>query len=87
MFCYHRGQGYPWGWLDTGFTDSDMPTVQRAHEILASHPEVASRTVDWMKVLVDGVFWGYIALPLAVVAAQLPPMARRRWPAIRSARS
>lgn len=82
MFCYHRGQGYPWGWLDTGFANDDMPTVQRAHQIMASNPGVASRTVDWMKVLVDGVFWGYVALPLVVVAAQVSRMARRTRPAM-----
>jgi hypothetical protein len=87
MYCYHRGQGYPWGWLDSGFTHSDMPTLQRAHQIMAANPEVASRAVDWMKVLVNGVFWGFVALPLAVAATQVSRMLRPARRVVRSARS
>lgn len=87
MYCYHRGQGYPWGWLDTGFAHPDMPTLQRAHQIMATNPEVMSRAVDWMKVLVDGVFWGYVALPLAAVATHVSRTLPRATAVARDARS
>jgi len=54
---------------------------------MATNPGVASRAVGWMKVLVDGVFWGYVALPLAVADAQVSRMSRQTPPATRSARS
>lgn len=87
MFCYHRGRGYPWGWLDTDFTNPDMATVDRAHQIMATDPGVARPTLDGFKVILDGVFWAYVALPLVIVTVQAGRIPRRSRPAPRATRS
>jgi len=61
--------------------------LQRAHEIIATNPDVMTGAVDWMKVLADGVFWEYIALPLAVVATQVSRVLPRARRVARGARS
>ena len=77
MFCYHRGQGYPWGWLDTEFTNPDIPSLHRAHQIMAADPGVAVPTLDGLKMILDGVFWAYVALPLVVVSTPVCRALRR----------
>ena len=77
MFCYHRGQGYPWGWLDVGFDHPDMPTLRRAHEIMKADPDLADWSFDRPKALLDAVFWGYVALPVVVLAARVAPSLAR----------
>jgi uncharacterized membrane protein len=67
MYCYHRAQGFPLAFLDTGFTHEDMPTVQRAHEIMAANPGIASRGVDWMALVVNGLFWLCVVVSIVVV--------------------
>ncbi|GGM08261.1 hypothetical protein ACFFX1_02100 [Dactylosporangium sucinum] len=71
MFCYHRGQGYPWGFVHTGFTHDDMPTVERAHELMAERPGIASRSFDAFGAALDAVFWASVALPLVTVVARV----------------
>ncbi|MEU3454902.1 hypothetical protein ABZ671_15065 [Micromonospora sp. NPDC006766] len=71
MYCYYGQQGYPWGWIDTGFSHDHMPTVQHAHQIMATNPEIVGRSIDGFKAFVDGTFWGYVALPLAAVTTQV----------------
>ncbi|WP_127934935.1 hypothetical protein [Nonomuraea polychroma] len=63
MFGYHRGMGYPWGWLDSGASAETMEQI----EALRANPWRLEKTVDWPKVVLDGLFWWHIA-----VAATLP---------------
>ncbi|MEU3458163.1 hypothetical protein ABZ671_31955 [Micromonospora sp. NPDC006766] len=48
-----------------------LESVQHAHQIMAANPEIAGRSFDGFKALVDGVFWGYVALPLVAVTTQV----------------
>ncbi|MGP3913043.1 hypothetical protein [Nonomuraea sp. 10N515B] len=63
MFGYHRGMGYPWGWLDIGGSAETMEQI----EALRANPWRLEKTVDWPKVVLDGLFWWHVA-----VAATLP---------------
>lgn len=76
MYCYHEARGYPMFWFDTSFTHSDMPTLQRAYEIMATNPDVVNRSVDWGALSVNGVFWACSALFLVVVTTQVSRVLR-----------
>ncbi|MEU8075489.1 hypothetical protein AB0B31_08555 [Catellatospora citrea] len=66
MFGYHRGLGYPWGWLDSG---ADAATLDEIEEIAAA-PERLPLHLDPFKLLLDALFWTQAAV-LAVIPAVL----------------
>ncbi|TWP46950.1 hypothetical protein FKR81_33370 [Lentzea tibetensis] len=78
MYCYHETRGYPYSGLEASFVDADMPTLQRAHEIMAANPDVVNHRVDWVALVGNAVFWGCWALFLVVVTTQVSRMFRAR---------
>ncbi|WP_152990767.1 hypothetical protein [Sphaerimonospora mesophila] len=62
MYGYHRGLGYPWGWLDSYIVAEDMAVIDAAR----SDPAVLEKKVDWLKVVLDGLFWLHVALLFVV---------------------
>jgi hypothetical protein len=72
MFGYHRGMGYPWGWLDSAAAADTMERI----DAIRADPGRLARTVDWPKVVVDGLFWWHLAV-VAVVPVVLT--LRRRF--------
>jgi hypothetical protein len=66
MFGYHRGLGYPWGWLDSSASADTMDVIDRYR----ADPGKLERTVDWPKVVFDGLFWWHAAV-VAVLPATL----------------
>ncbi|TMR09945.1 hypothetical protein ETD86_41490 [Nonomuraea turkmeniaca] len=73
MFGYHRGMGYPWGWLDSAASAETMEQI----EALRADPGRLEKTVDWPKVVLDGLFWWHIAaaavLPLSQALGKARP--------------
>ncbi|MFG1710719.1 hypothetical protein ACFLIM_46910 [Nonomuraea sp. M3C6] len=57
MFGYHRGLGYPWGWLDSDASADSMDVI----EAYRSNPGELEKIVDWPKVVLDGLFWWHLA--------------------------
>ncbi|GAA3791692.1 hypothetical protein GCM10022226_08380 [Sphaerisporangium flaviroseum] len=72
MFGYHRGLGYPWGWLDSDATADSMAAI----EAMKSSPEGLEQTVDWPKVVFDGLFWWHAALIVVVPITRVRRAAR-----------
>ncbi|MEV0166618.1 hypothetical protein [Nonomuraea fuscirosea] len=71
MYGYHRGLGYPWAWLDSYATADNMAAI----DAIRSDPAALEKSVDWLKVVLDGLFWWHVALLVVVPAMQ----ARRRF--------
>ncbi|MFI7698692.1 hypothetical protein [Nonomuraea sp. NPDC049480] len=67
MFGYHRGTGYPWGWLDSGASAETMEMI----ETLRADPGRLEKTVDWPKVLLDGLFWWHVAVVVVAPVARV----------------
>ncbi|WP_326634767.1 hypothetical protein OIE67_52975 [Nonomuraea fuscirosea] len=70
MYGYHRGLGYPWAWLDSYTTTDNVAAI----DAIRSDPAALEKSVDWSKVVLDGLFWWHVALLVVVPAMQ----ARRR---------
>lgn len=66
MFGYHRGRGYPWGWLDS----SAVAETREALEVTKAAGQL-STTVDRLKVVLDGLFWWHAAVLVVVPASQM----------------
>lgn len=71
MFAYHRGLGYPWAWLDAGGTADTLAGVEE----LRANPGLLNWHLNWLKLIIDGLFWAYAALLLVALA---PPALRFR---------
>ncbi|MEV5895917.1 hypothetical protein [Nonomuraea fuscirosea] len=70
MYGYHRGLGYPWAWLDSYATADSMAAI----DAMRSDPAALEKSVDWLKVVLDGLFWWHAAVLVVV-----PVMRARRW--------
>ncbi|MEU8401935.1 hypothetical protein AB0C28_42705 [Nonomuraea sp. NPDC048892] len=74
MFGYHRGLGYPWGWLDSYATADTMAAI----DAMRSDPAALETSVDWLKVVLDGLFWWHVAVLVVVPAMQVGRRFQRR---------
>jgi hypothetical protein len=75
-YGYHRGLGFPWGWLDSS------ATVDSAAEVKAiqADPSQLATQLDTMMLGLDAAFWWYAAVVLVVPASR----ALQGWPLRRS---
>jgi hypothetical protein len=73
MFCYHRGMGYPWGWLDSGGSAETMEMI----DAMRADPGALDKTIDWPKVVLDGLFWWHVAVVAVVPVARFRSGAAR----------
>lgn len=82
MFGYHRGRGYPWGWLDSGAVADTRGALEAKKAAGQLHT-----TVDRLKVVMDGLFWWHAAVLLVVPASQVRRAVHGRFTARRSSTS
>jgi hypothetical protein len=78
MFAYHRGLGYPWGWLDSGATVATKAEVRR----IQADPAQLDLRLDVAKLGLDTAFWWYAAVlvcvPVSRAFQRRRPRPRRR---------
>jgi hypothetical protein len=73
MYGYHRGLGYPWGWLDMHTSADALAAIEAAK----SDPRRLDTSIDILKVILDGLFWWHVALLAVVPLTQVGHVLRR----------
>ncbi|MCA2180059.1 hypothetical protein LDL08_28145 [Nonomuraea glycinis] len=76
MYGYHRGLGYPWAWLDSYATADSMAAIAA----MRSNPAKLEKSVDWLKVVLDGLFWWHVAVLVVVPVMQAGRRFQRQRP-------
>ncbi|MEQ7006863.1 hypothetical protein ABN028_11845 [Actinopolymorpha sp. B17G11] len=76
MYAYHRGLGFPWGWLDSGATVATRAAVEE----LQANPGQLATQIDVAKMGLDTAFWWYAGVLLCIPASR---MLQRRRPSPR----